>query len=115
MTMSILSNAYTSGDSVYYTESFRAVFEDHLEFLRAAATTVTHVINPEDAYMYRHRPYQFLTDRYQVEKQFHWYVLRLTGLTSPEEFDENIRQIRVPAWDFIRTLASNHQTVSKSV
>ena len=110
MTMADLSNSYSPGDDIWYLESFRAVFEDHIEYLKGLSNTVTHYVTPEVAYMYRYRPYQYLTEQLQVAKEYHWFVLRLSGLSAPEEFDASIRAMRVPDWTFIRTLASNHQT-----
>lgn len=123
MTMLILGTMRGAGDGVYYTDSFRAVFEDHIEFLREGATpaeggdapptssnAVIHAITPQDAYWYRYRAYQYFRDKLGVEPQFYWYVLRLSRLASPEQFDESIRELYVPNWTFVRQLASTHQT-----
>lgn len=117
MTMSIVSTMAQAGDDIYYTEGFRAVFEDHIEYLRGLVGkgTVIHDISPEDAYQYRYRPYQYLTDKYQVDKQFHWYILRLSRLTGPEDFDASVRKIYVPDWTFVRQLAAAYQTKWTSV
>jgi hypothetical protein len=123
MTMLILGTMRGAGDGVYYTDSFRAVFEDHIQYLRDNAVPVgegnqsttnsTAVIQPvsaQDAYWFRYRPNQYFREKLGVEPQFYWYVLRCSRLTSPEAFDESIRELYVPSWTFVRQLASTHQT-----
>lgn len=123
MTMSILSTMRAAGDGVYYTDSFRAVFEDHIQYLRenaiplnggTAPTTssvaVIHPVTPEDAYWYRYRPYQYLAEKHGTEAQFFWYVLRASRLSAPEQFDETVRELYIPNWTFVTQLASTHMT-----
>lgn len=129
MTMSIVGTMRGGGAGVFYTDSFRAVFEDHIEYLRQNATeadsqngpgvansrAVIHAVSPEDAYWYRYRPYQYFSEKYGVEPQFHWYVLRASHLSAPEQFDETIREIVIPDWTFVQQLSSTHMTAFTSV
>jgi len=128
MTMSILDTMQGGGDGVYYTDSFRAVFEDHIEYLRnnavlaggenqslQARTAIIYPVSAEDAYWYRYRPYQYLSDKFNIEPEQWWFVLRLSRLSGPELFNETVREIYVPDITFLKQLASTHMTTFTTV
>lgn len=99
------------GPAPYYSAPFRDVIEQHLPFLIA---TNTHdlAVEPHLAYKYRSDFYGLL--RYLgVTPHMWWPTLRVNGMTSPTEYDEEKLTVLIPDFNEIEKLRTTYTTVHR--
>jgi hypothetical protein len=104
MTVSNLS--IDSGDVSYYDPAFRRMIEDHLQILRTDPNVAVVGVDPIQIYKYNGNFYQLLMDAGQKDYYMHWIIMRVTGLKSPDEPLDDLKQIILPSLTTIRQLMS---------
>lgn len=107
--MTIDDIAINEGPEMYYSDSFRAVIEDHLGYLRGHEDTVIYSIEPNIAYQWTADLFGFLNSR-KVPAYLHWTIMRMNSMTSPTEMGEGVHTLLVPNVKVLNTL-SNVQRV----
>lgn len=103
--MEIDKLAVNEGPAIYYRDSFHAVIEDHLAFLRSHEDTTIMDLQPNEAYRWTADLFGFLNSK-GVPSYLHWTVMRMNGMTSPTEMDENVRTLMVPSVKIMTTLVN---------
>jgi hypothetical protein len=73
------------GDSVYYTDGLRTVFEDMLNVFITDPNTTQSAIDPQDAYRYEGDFYG-LAAKMGVPDNLHWLCMRMSGYTCSADF-----------------------------
>lgn len=114
MTLSVVAITADYGSGVFYTEGFRAVFEDHIEWLRKHPETKELPVTPEDAYRYEYRLEHFLIAN-DISPDLFWFAYRMNYLTQNADFDQTVRTIYIPSPSTMNLLASTYMTTFKSI
>lgn len=108
--MSLLdSMAVESPDAYTLTEDYRIFVESMTGWLRTQSQDRVVSIIPETGYLYRFDLTSFLLDN-KVPLEDHWLVMRVNGLTTPQEFDETVTALIVPAQELITRLKQAYRT-----
>lgn len=81
--------------AIYCDESFLDVLEDHMTYLRTAATTHTLSVTPSDANVYAF-DLSGLLFKLGIPARLHWVIARMNGFKSLTENDETLTQLIVP-------------------
>lgn len=102
--MEINNIAIDEGPSIYYRDSFRAVLEDHLGYLRGHEETTVYTIEPNIAYQWTADLFGFLNSK-AVPAYMHWIIMRMNNMTSPTEMGEKVQTLLVPSSKTLSTLA----------
>lgn len=94
------------GVESYYDDGFIAVLEDHMTYLRSAASGTTELqIDAQAALKYQGDFYGLITAVNNTPYRLHRVVLRMNNFASPDESPANLRSILIPdprAVDVIR-------------
>lgn len=108
MSITLNQNMPTEGPVLMYSEGFRQVIEDHLEYLRTHETTEVVEIDPQVAHKGHGDLISVLQD-YQVAPQLHWTITRINGYTSPMEYESSHLMILVPSQGVLDNLLRVHR------
>lgn len=103
------------GASVFYSEAFRRVIEDHLPDLISDSGTQSIQIKNRVAYK-AHGDLIMVLDEYEIPPQHHWIVMRMNGYTHPTEYDMSHTSIIVPSRSVVDGLMKSfraNQKISK--
>lgn len=94
--LTVQSSITPLGPDSFYTEKWEALVEDHIDYLINHDETQ---IVPLDGITGFHYQYDFFSLLFSlgVSAEFHWAVMRVNGLTSSSDFNENIRQVILPS------------------
>lgn len=95
------------GDAVYYTEDFRHVLEDHMEYLRTHQSTKAASVNPEYAYVYRNDLFSFLA-HINLPVYLHWVTMRMNNWVSPTQFTRDTPMLMLPDPATVQQIKSAH-------
>lgn len=110
--MKIDETVTPSGAEVYYSDSFRAVIEDHMTFLRTHPQTYRKSVTSAQAYKFEGDFFGLLQE-INEPSQFHWIILRMNKLTSPVYSTDDITSILVPSGDVVERLRSVYMNINK--
>jgi len=110
--MSVNDLMIASGPSIYYTDAFRHVLEDHLSLLSRDASTRVYQIDPSAAYKYEHDLFGFLS-MIGVPAHAHWLVMRLNKMTSPDEFTLATPNLLLPDLGVVEKMRQSHMSSRK--
>lgn len=110
--MDIDNLAVQSGAAIYYDDSFRAVLEDHMTYLRTHE--LTRIIQVE----------AHIADRWagdlcgllvslNVPSYLHWVIMRMNGMMSPQDNGVDLRVLLVPSNKTLESIKNIHKTKSK--
>lgn len=110
--MSVNDLMTASGPSIYYSDAFRHVLEDHMDLLRRLSSTKTLNVDPSAAYKYEHDLFGFL-QMAGISTHLHWVVMRLNKMTSPDEFTIDIGTLMVPDPGVIEKIRQSHMSSRK--
>jgi hypothetical protein len=112
MAESLWKGMFNDGPSIYYNPSFRVVLEYHLEWLRTRPRTVQAEIPLNMALRHEFDLFGFLKE-IGIPEQLHWIVMRVNGLTSPEQFRTDSPVLLIPDIADIDELRTTFTTVHK--
>ena len=70
------------GNSFYYTDEFRNIIEDHLNYIRNHKTTIAMRLETHDMIKNNNDLYSLFMEK-KIPMDLHWITLRLNNLTSP--------------------------------
>lgn len=107
--MKVAEKMRTSGTTIFYDEGFRRVVEDHLEYLRNNSTTKVLNVTADDAATYEYDLYTYLLSL-NIEKQFHWIVLRVNYFKTPSEFGPETTRLLIPDTTVLELLRRRYVT-----
>ncbi len=112
MPMTIDSKMMRDGGAIYYTSAFRRMLESHMTYLRQRSVANVVVIEPHLAYKYEADLFGLLT-HLKVLPQYHWLVMRLNDMTSPNQLRSDRLTLILPDFNEIEKLRAVFQTASK--
>ncbi len=101
------------GVSTYYDDSFIAVIEDHLTYLRSHPSTTPSGVDAQSASKYQGDFYGLLV-HLAVPYYLHRVVMRMNGFASPDEAPDSIRQVLLPDTRVVDVIRQAHVAVMKS-
>lgn len=114
MTQQIFSALRSQGPNVFYTNDFRIVLENHLQYFRNNSSTVTKRIEPIDAHRWQGDFYGLLA-YLNIDNYMHWYIMRLNGIESSDSFNTIINQILLPDPTEIEMIRQQYVTTHPNV
>lgn len=91
------------GPAVFYTKAFMDVLEAHRAYFRSAQSTHIVQVDPKRAAIYEGDLYGYLNE-VGIEAQYHWFIMRLSGLTASTEFTQAITELYIPSRDEINQI-----------
>lgn len=95
-------------NSIYYTDHYRQLVENHLDVLKNDPGTITVTIPTDVAYTCDTDFFSVL-NHFDVPEYLHWTVLRVNGFTSPIEYRTNVVELKVPSDTLINRLLVVHR------
>jgi len=101
-----------AGPSIYYSQSFRDVLEDHLTYLKNHSTTNVLSIEPMKAYKYEFDLYSLLRE-YNIPTHLHWLVMRLNDMVSPTDATVKIDHLIIPDFSTVDRIRQSHVTTRR--
>jgi hypothetical protein len=104
----------SEGPALMYSDGFRQVIEDHLEYLRRHENTEIIDIEPQVAYKGQGDLVSVLQD-YQIAPELHWVVMRMNGYTSPMQYQPSDLTLLMPSQGLIDSLLRVHRVNLKLV
>lgn len=108
--MQILTILNKPTSLVYYEQQFRVLLEDHLTYLKSLTTTRRISIDQQLGYKYEGDLDGLLT-QLNIRPEFHFIVMRLNGLTSPQEFNsDRTSTLLIPDNKEIERIRSSYKT-----
>ena len=108
--MRITDRLPTSQNPMYYDADFRAVLEDHMNFLREHSTTRTLVVAASDAYRFEGDFYRYLCSLGSIDRAFYWVIMRLNRMHSPTEFGSSVETLLIPSTETLESIRRAHIT-----
>jgi hypothetical protein len=100
---------FDSGPSVYYTDGFRQVLEDHMTYLRQHQSTQLMSVSPQAAWENDQDLFGFL-QVVNLQPQLHWVTMRMNNFSSPTEFGTSVTQLLIPSSVVLEQLRSAYMT-----
>lgn len=95
--MSAVDSLLTAqGTGVYYTDAFRNVLEDHMTYLRNAASTTVMNVDPIKAYRFEFDLNGLLLDM-GIPLYLHWLVMRMNNYSSPQQVPADLTTLLIAA------------------
>lgn len=98
-----------SADLFTLTEDYRIYIESLTGWLRENSTSNIISIQPEVGYLHRADLTTLLLEN-NVAIEDHYLILRVNGLTSPDEFDETVTSLIIPDQALISRMKSAYRT-----
>ena len=97
---------------LYYQEKFKQTIEDHLPLLKEKVTT-----QPIESYLQTQCKYNFylLLNRLNVSYKYHWVVLRVNGLHTPQDYTGEKMFIYLPDFKQVDRLMQVYNTKSEPI
>lgn len=108
--MSLVTQFPTIPANAYYEPAFRAILEDHMQYLRLHPKTVSTEVIGIDALRYAGDLYGYLTYN-KIGQALHWIILRMNNFVNPAEFDERILTLLIPDAGVIDGIKQQYSTV----
>lgn len=96
-------------DEYTTTEEYKTFIESMVTFYRTHPTTETIIIAPEDGYLYQFDMAAFLLDN-KVQLEDHELIMRVNGLTSNTQIDENLGILLIPNKDLVARMKMVYRT-----
>lgn len=97
--------------SVYYSEGFQSMLENHIFTLARHTGAQLIVIEPTRAYQYEGDFFGLLTSL-GVPSQYHWATMRCNGFYSPTDFKSDTTSITHPPFEQIDELQAIYTSSS---
>lgn len=100
------------GASVFYSEAFRRIIEDHLPDLKSDSGTQGIQIKNEVAHK-AHGDFYMVLDEYDIPVEHQWIILRMNGYTHPSEYRTSHVVMLVPSKSVIDGLMKTYRANQK--
>lgn len=100
------------GGEITYSEEFKQVLEDHISVIQADPTTEVVEIEPQVAYA-NEGDLTAVLDHYNMPMEQHWLIMRVNGMTSPQEFRAETRTLLFPSTTTFDSILSGFRTDQK--
>lgn len=110
--MPIDSLMLPEGASVYYTDGFRSVIEDHMTYLKTHPLTRIIDVTPKQAERFEFDLIGLLHEL-QIPTHLHWVVARVNGFNSFTEVPAELTSLLSPDPKEVAKLQQIYQTSSK--
>lgn len=114
MSIPLVTLMRNDGPPVFYQAGFRRVIEDHLSNLRNSRGSNTLNIESNMAYAFEFNLYGVLT-HYQIPGYLHWIMMRVNGMTSPDEYQASMTSLIHPDTELVEKYRSTYVTESQSL
>lgn len=112
MAFTIFDRMAKPGDDIYYSQDFRLIVETHLLVLINRAAAIDDI--PLDLYyQYEGDFYGYLVEL-AIPPEYHFILLRMNGMTNPNQFAKEMRDPRNPAVN-PKLIRPNENEVNKLV
>lgn len=85
----------TNQEEAFFETGFQLMLESHLTYLRTLSTNRVMKVSEHQCYKYEGDFYGLLNDL-NVEKKYHYVIMRVNALASSSDFKEIISEIIVP-------------------
>lgn len=117
MPTSLNKNSLGAGHAtMYFTQEYKSLIEDHLPLLRADPASETVVIPAHLAMKYNNNFLALLADAtFGIDYKYHWAIMRVNGFHHPAEFKETMKSFIKPNLPTMESLNRVHRTVSGEV
>ncbi len=112
--MTLTAQVPDEGDSIYYSESWRTMIECHLPILLARQDNTYRTIAPYNALRFEGDFMGVMTE-YRFAPQYHWVIMRMNGLNSPEDYRVTMEQLLIPNFSVIEMLTNIHRTTMQKI
>ena len=112
MAMPIHQLASPSGAALYYDANFRTTLESHLDYLKNHPETRLIQLDPHDAYKYEFDLCGLLS-KLGLPQQYHWVVMRVNEMVSPQQLTEETTRIKIPSINVIENIKLLYTTANK--
>lgn len=96
-------------DDYTLTIGYRTYIESLTKYLRENSGTKTVDIPPETGFLYRFDLTLFLLEQ-SVPLEDHYLILRMNGMTSVHEIDENLNTLLIPNLALVASLKQVYRT-----
>ena len=83
------------GNDYYYTDEFRNILEDHLNYIRGHKNTIVMRLETHDMIKNNNDLYSLFMEK-NIPLDLHWITLRLNNLTSPFLNRQELEYILIP-------------------
>lgn len=113
MALSIVSYLPGLGGLMSDNESFRRVFEDHLELIRQDPKTTEIAVSGKQLEVHRFS-WRGLLDELKVPLELQWFTVRLNNSANWTDLREDLRVVLVPDLSYIKYLYSSHVSVGRN-
>lgn len=100
------------GTGVYYTDDFRNVLEDHMTYLRTAASTTVMNVDPIKAYRFEFDLDGLLLDM-GIPLYLHWVVMRMNNFSSPQHVPANLTSLLIAAPSELQMIMQSEYTKAR--
>ncbi len=97
------------GEDVYYDPDFHVVLESHLLYFRERSDTTIETISDLKPIKYNGSFFDIL-DSLSIEKQYHWFIMRLNDLRSPFDYTSDMTVILIPSFNEIERIKNTFIT-----
>lgn len=109
MALSILKKLPTPAE-IYFQQNFFVTLESHIDYFKQHTTTKIVQLDPLKAYAHTGDLYGMLEET-GVDRQYHWFVMRLNGMASPQEFDSTKLTLYVPDTALLDRICTSYNTI----
>lgn len=99
-------------NTVFYDQSFRNVLEDFIPYILNQKSTQKRLVDPSLAYRFEFDFYGLLA-HYSIDYHLHWLIMRLAGLTAPNQATRHLSVIHLPSIQLLEALRSNHVSTNR--
>lgn len=94
-------------------ESFRQVYEDHLELIRARDDTTRLPVSGKQLDVHQFN-WIGLLNELQVPQNLHWFTMRLNDSSNWSDLSKDLVSVAVPSATYIRALYSTHISTARN-
>lgn len=98
------------GPIIFYDPDFREVLEKHIPYFLSGALSQAISVEPNIAVRYEYDFYGLLT-YYTVPRWLQWFVMRLNGMTSPDQYRQSVIAIVLPSVPHVQSIQDAEQTL----
>lgn len=98
--MRIYDYSLGTANGVFYTKGFMDVMESFMNYFRKSTTSEVHIVDQTRTLVYQGDLYGYLIEK-GIPAHLHWLIMRASNMSSPYEFNENVKTLLVPSLDKI--------------
>lgn len=94
--LSINSMIANPGPASFYTEAWRVLVEDHIDYFRKHPDTARLDISGIKRYQHNFDLFSILVE-HAIPNQYHWAIMRINGFSSTNDYLEDMEYILIPS------------------